>query len=119
MIVAKLLIGLLVIIGVSEAVSRFFFQRSGGSLCLLIGVSFSLLPLFVLPMILLLEKWNFIVLRDSFWFGILQFFFQAWSLCVLSSAISLSKGLRIEKGALISLVLIYLNLGYIYFTLRL
>lgn len=118
MIVARLLIGLLVIIGVSEAVSRIFFKRSGGNICLLIGASFSLLPLFVFPLLLLLENWNIIILRDLFWEGIMQFFLQAWSLCILSSAISLSKGLRIEKAALISLILVYLNLGYMHFTLR-
>ena len=118
MIVARLLIGLLVIIAISEAIGRIFFRRSGGNLSLLIGASFSLLPLFVFPTLLLFEKWNLIVFRDPFWAGILQFFLQAWSLCALSSAISLSKGLRMEKAAVISLVLIYLNLGYMYFTLH-
>jgi hypothetical protein len=48
------------------------------------------------------------------WSSILQFFFQAWSLSALSCAIALSKGLRIEKAAVISLVLMYLNIGYIF-----
>jgi len=118
MVVGKLLIGLFVIIAASEAISRIFFRRSGGNLSLLIGASFSLLPLFMFPTLLLFEKWNLIVFRDPFWTGILQFFLQAWSLCTLTSAISLSKGLRTEKAAVISLVLVYLNLGYMYFTLR-
>jgi hypothetical protein len=118
MIVARLLVGLLVIIAVSEAISRVFFQRSGGNLSLLIGASFSLLPLFLFPTLLLFETWDLIVFRDPLWTGILQFFLQAWSLCALTSAISLSKGLRIEKAAVISLVLIYLNLAYVYFTLH-
>ena len=118
MIIARLLAGLLVIMAISEAISRIFFRRSGGNLSLLIGASFSLLPLFVFPTLLLLENWNLIAFRDPFWTGILQFFLQAWSLCALTSAISLSKGLRIEKAAVISLVLIYLNLGYMYFTLH-
>jgi DNA-binding transcriptional ArsR family regulator len=116
MIVARLLSGLLVIIAISEAISRIFFQRSGGNLSLLVGASFSLLPLFVFPALLLFENWDLIVFIDPFWTGILQFFLQAWSLCALTSAISLSKGLRIEKAAVVSLVLIYLNLGYVYFT---
>ena len=118
MIIARLLVGLLVIIAVSEAISRIFFRRSGGNLSLFIGASFSLLPLFLFPTLLLLENWNLIAFRDPFWTGILQFFLQVWSLCALTSAISLSKGLRIEKAAVISLVLIYLNLGYMYFTLH-
>jgi len=118
MVVARLLMGLFVIIAVSEIIGRVFFGRSGGNLCLLIGASFSLLPLFVFPTILLFENWNIIIFRDPLGAGILQFFLQAWSLCALSSAISLSKGLRIEKAAVISLVLIYLNLGYMYFALR-
>lgn len=118
MIVARLLIGLLVIVAFSEAISRIFFGRSGGNLCLLIGASFSLLPLFVFPILLLLENWNIIAFRDLFWAGIIQFFLQAWSLFILTSAISLSKGLRAEKAAVISLILIYINLGCLFFILR-
>lgn len=117
-IVARLLIGLLIVIAVSEAICRTLFRRTGGNLNLLIGASFSLLPLFVFPTLLLLEKWNLIVFRDPFWTGIVQLFLQAWSLCVLTSAISLSKGLRMEKAAVISLVLMYLNMGYMYFILH-
>lgn len=118
MIVVRLLTGLLVTIAVSEAIGRIFFRRTGGNLSLLIGTSFSLLPLFVFPTLLLFENWNLIVFRDPFWVGIVQFFLQAWSLCALTSAISLSKGLKMEKAAVISLVLIYLNLGYMYFILH-
>lgn len=118
MIIARLLIGLFVIIAISEVVGRIFFHRSGGNLSLVIGASFSLLPLFLFPTLLLFEKWGLIVFRDLFWAGILQFFLQAWSLCALTSAISLSKGLRMEKAAIISIVLMYLNLGYMYFILH-
>lgn len=117
-VIARLLIGLLVVIVVSEAISRTLFRRTGGNLNLLIGASFSQLPIFLFPMLLLLEEWNLIVFRDPFWTGIVQFFLQAWSLCVLTSAISLSKGLRMEKAAVISLVLMYLNIGYVYFILH-
>ena len=117
-IVARLLIGLLVVIVVSEAISRTLFRRTGGNLNLLIGASFSLLPVFLFPTLLLLEKWNLLVFRDPFWTGIVQLFLQAWSLCLLTSAISLSKGLRMEKAAVISLVLMYLNIGYVYFVLH-
>lgn len=64
MIVARLLIGLLLIMAISEAIGRIFFQRSGGNLSLLIGASFSLLPVFLFPTLLLFEKWNLIVFRD-------------------------------------------------------
>ena len=117
MIMLRLMLGLLVIIVVSEVVSRVFFRRSGGNLSLLVGATFSLLPLFVFPTLLLFEKWNVIVFRDLFWKGVLQLFLQAWSLCALTVAISLSKGLKMEKAAVVSLVLIYFNLMYIYLTL--
>lgn len=117
-IITKLLIGLLVIMAVSELISRIFFKRSGGNLCLIIGASFSLLPLFIFPTLFLLENWNVVFLRDPIFKGIIQFLLQAWSLCVLTSAISLSKGLRAEKAAVISLTLVYVNLGYMFFTLR-
>jgi DNA-binding transcriptional ArsR family regulator len=114
MTAARLLIGLLVVLLVSEIMSRVFFHRSGGNLRLLIGASFSLLPLFAFSSLLLLEEWNLIPFIIMSWSSVLQLFFQAWSLCALSSAISLSKGLRIEKAAIISLVLIYLNIGYLF-----
>lgn len=114
-VVARLLIGLLLVITVSEALCRTLFHRTGGNLNLLIGASFSLLPLFAFPTLLLLEKWRLLVFGDLFWLGVVQFFLQAWSLCILTSAISLSKGLRMEKAAVISLVLMYLNMGYMYF----
>ena len=114
MIVVRLLIGLFVILLISEAISRIFFRRSGGNLRLLIGASFSLLPLFVFPGLLLLERWGFIPSINMLWSSILQLFFQAWCLCALSCAISLSKGLRIERAAVISLVLMYLNIGYMF-----
>jgi DNA-binding transcriptional ArsR family regulator len=114
MAVARLLIGLLVILIVSEVMSRFFFQRSGGNLSLLIGASFSLLPLFVFPGLFLLERWNLIPPINMPWSSVLQLFFQVWSLCVLSCAISLSKGLKTEKAVVISLLLIYLNIGYLF-----
>jgi DNA-binding transcriptional ArsR family regulator len=118
MIVARLLIGVLIIIAISEIMGRIFFQRSGGNLSLIIGVSFSLLPLFLFPTLLLFEKWGVIILTEPCWVGILQFFLQVWSLCALTSAISLSKGLRMEKAAVISVAVVYLNLGYMYFILH-
>lgn len=117
-IIAKLLIGLLVIMVVSEVISRIFFNRSGGNLCLLIGASFSLLPLFIFPAFILLENRSGVIFRNVLFEGVIQFFLQVWSLCVLTSAISLSKGLRVEKAAVISLTLVYINLGYMFFTLR-
>lgn len=118
-VVARLLLGLLAILVVSEAVSRIFFRRGGGNLSLLIGATFSLLPLFVFPSLLTLEKWGLLSSLTMPWSGLLQFFLQAWSLCALSCAISLSKGLRIEKAAVISLLLMYLNIGYIFILQRL
>lgn len=114
MVVARLVIGLFVILLISEIISRLLFQRSGGNLRLLIGASFSLLPLFVFPGLFLLQKWKLFFFFNMLWSSVLQFFFQAWSLSALSCAIALSKGLRIEKAAVISLVLMYLNIGYIF-----
>lgn len=116
-IILRLVLGLLMIMVVSEVVSRIFFRRSGGNLSLLVGATFSLLPLFVFPTFLLFDKWNVVVFRDLFWNAVLQLFSQAWSLCALTSAISLSKGLKVEKATVVSFVLIYLNLTYIYLTL--
>ncbi|MFQ6086913.1 MAG: winged helix-turn-helix domain-containing protein [Candidatus Bathyarchaeia archaeon] len=119
MVVARLLLGLLVILVVSEVISRTFFRRGGGNLSLLIGATFSLLPLYVFPSLLLLERWNILPSLSVPWSSLLQLFLQAWSLCMLSCAISLSKGLRIEKAAVISLLLMYFNIGYIFILQRL
>lgn len=117
-IIAKLLTSLIVIVSVSEVISRIFFKRSGGVLCLFIGVSFSLIPLFIFPVLLLFENSNMPIFRDPLFEGIIQFFLQVWSLCILTSAISLSKGFKAEKAAIISLTLVYVNLGYLFFILR-
>ncbi|MCD6264036.1 hypothetical protein J7L60_06495, partial [Candidatus Bathyarchaeota archaeon] len=44
---------------------------------------------------------------------ILFFILQAWTLCLLTTAIASAKGLRIDRAAIISLTVLYLNIGYI------
>jgi len=59
------------------------------------------------------------ILRVSFagmGISILLILFQAWTIGIMSAAISLSKGLRIEKAALICFIAAYINIAYILLT---
>jgi hypothetical protein len=45
--------------------------------------------------------------------------FQVWSLMLLSAAYSFGKGLRLDKSIIISLLVIYINIGVLLATNRL
>jgi DNA-binding transcriptional ArsR family regulator len=88
------------------------FKRRGGNLTLLIGSSFSLLPLILFSCIWYASRTlNFsFTMVEPF---ILLLPFQVWTIGMMSTAISLSKGLNVEKAALICFVAIYVNLLYL------
>ena len=114
-IMAKFLAGWLVFFLLSSLLAFALFGRRGGDLDLLVGVAFSFLPFLVFP--------SLVFLNISFGLGlplvgntvvyILFFGFQAWTLCLLTTAIGSSKGLKMERAAIISLIVLYLNIGYI------
>ena len=115
LVMVEFLVGWLAISLFSEFLSLLLFGRRGGELDLLVGIAFSLLPLLVFPSLLLLNI-NLglgLPLAGNPALDILFFILQAWTLCLLTTAIASAKGLRIDRAAIISLTVLYLNIGYI------
>ena len=102
--------GWLATFAVAEALSIGVFHRKGGELSLLNGVSFSMLPLLIVPGISILSQELSFGRTAGYLLIALAMGLQAWVVCLLSTGISISKGLKIEKTALIGLAVVYLNI---------
>ena len=103
-------IGWLITFALADIVSTFVFHRRGDDLRLLNGTAFAMLPLLVVPGLFSLAQ--LLAPGRSLGFAaiLLPIFLQAWVVCLLASAVSISKGLKLERAALISLGVIYLNI---------
>ena len=104
---------------VTDALSSLVYHRRGGDLSLANGIAFSMLPLLIVPLLLFLVQPFLTILRSTAGLIVLQIIIQVWVICLLASATSISKGLRMEKTALISLAVMYLNMTGILLTLQL
>lgn len=103
-------IGWLVTFALADLVSTVVFQRRGDDLRLLNGTAFAMLPLLIVPGLFSVAQF-FAPGRSLGYLAILlPILLQAWVVCLLASAVSISKGLRLERAALISLGVIYLNI---------
>jgi DNA-binding transcriptional ArsR family regulator len=104
----------LVLFGLCDLLSTFVFGRKGGDLSLLVGSSVAFLP-----MILFSGLWYLLkTIRfdtSGMIVPVLLVLFQLWTIVVLSCATSLSKGLRIERSALISFTVAYINIVFFLF----
>jgi hypothetical protein len=85
----------------SELLMYLFFKRSGGDLQLFTCLGIAALPLAVFP--------YFFLFFDYSVLQYLLFFFQVWTLLLLSAAFSFGKGIRLDKSIILSLTVIYLN----------
>lgn len=106
--------GWLIIFGLSEVLSYIFYKRLGAEASLFVGTVFSLVPLLIPLLVLEISNLLNLNLRINWlWVNVILLVFQAWVLCLLSASLSLAKGLRIERAALISLIVMYLNIGFL------
>lgn len=103
-------IGWLITFALADIVSTFVFHRRGDDLRLLNGTAFAMLPLLVVPVLFSLAQLLASGRTLGFTAILLPIFLQAWVVCLLASAVSISKGLKLERAALISLGVIYLNI---------
>ena len=103
-------IGWLITFALADIVSTFVFHRGGDDLRLLNGTAFAMLPLLVVPGLFSLAQLLAPGRSLGFTAILLPIFLQAWVVCLLASAVSISKGLKVERAALISLGVIYLNI---------
>lgn len=102
----------LILFALCDLMATILFKRKGGNLTLLIESAFSLLPLILFSCIWYASR----ILNFSFTMveaSLLLLPFQVWTIGMMSTAISLSKGLRIDKAALICFIAIYINLTYL------
>jgi len=96
---------------VAESLSAGLYHRKGAELNLLNGTAFAMLPLLIVPGVLYVGQ--LLGTNSSAVFGIvtiLPILIQAWIICLLSASISVAKGLKMEKTAVISLAIMYLNI---------
>ncbi len=105
---------------IADLLSVALFKRKGGDLTLLTGTAFAMLPLLVVPGIFAIGQLLSLPIRtENSLVVLLPIILQVWVICLLSSAISISKGLKMERTALVSLGVIYLNILALVATLEL
>ncbi len=79
---------------------------------MLTSTAFAMLPLLIVPgSVVVLEALGYSFTALGFLIVLLPILLQVWVICLLSSAISFSKGLKVEKTAVVSLGVIYLNIA--------
>jgi DNA-binding transcriptional ArsR family regulator len=104
----------------TEALSYTFFKRVGNDLQLFTCVGLAAFPMAVFPYIYMavpnlmetlnLYGWEPIeTVRD-----IILVIFQIWSILLVSAAVCHGKGLRLDKGIIISLTALYLNIAVLF-----
>ena len=103
-------IGWLATFVMADILSTVVFHRRGDDLRLLNGTAFAMLPLLIVPGLFSFVQ-LFLPGRSVGYTAILlPIVLQAWVVCLLASAVSISKGLKLERAALISLGVVYLNI---------
>jgi hypothetical protein len=114
-IIVKFLAGWLIFSFLSSLLAFALFGRRGGDLDLLVGVAFSFLPLLFLPSLVFLNIYFGLGMpvAGNIVVDILFFVFQGWALCLLTTAIGSAKGLKMERAVIISLIVLYINIGYV------
>lgn len=113
-------VGWLATFAVSDALSIVVFHRRGGELSLLNGTALSMLPLLFVPgLFFITQLFSMSVRSATALIILLQVALQVWVVCLLSSAISSSKGLRMERTGLISLGVMYVNIVALIIALQL
>ncbi len=104
-------LGWLATFALTDVLTIAIFKRKGGEISLLNGTAFAMLPLLVVPGIFFIaQSLGTSVRTENFLIVLLPIALQVWVVCLLSGAISISKGLKIERSAVVSLGVIYLNI---------
>jgi DNA-binding transcriptional ArsR family regulator len=103
-------LGWLVTFTMADVLSIAVFRRRGDDLRLLNGTAFAMLPLLIVPGLFSLVQLVSPGRAVGYLAILLPIFLQAWVVCLLASAVSISKGLKLERAALISLGVVYLNI---------
>ncbi len=90
----------------AELGSYFLYHRKGGEVALIVGIPLTLLPTLLLPAAIIGG-----LRLDNASFTLLFLPLQAWSFLLLTALLAIVKGLPVEKGATITLILVFVNLA--------
>jgi Yip1 domain len=113
-------VGWLITFGVADFLSHVFFHKKGGDLRLVNGSAVAMLPLLLVPaLVFLINPFSAIIQSATTLTILIQVAVQIWVICLLSNAISTAKGLKMERTALISITVMYLNVAAVLFALQL
>ena len=101
-----------IIINVLGNLIPFIFYRRpmGGADCLLVGSCYAILPSLALPTIWVICK-TFLIPLSLITAQLIMLLSMGYSLCLLTTAISMAKGLRTEKATLVTMIIFYLAIG--------
>jgi len=107
----------LLVYAVADGIATLVFRRNGEHLVLLLGTAYALVPLLAfvawwdLATALTLQAPGLTTIALS---RVVLVLAQAWSLALLARIVSVLKGLRLDKAAVISLVIAYLSIVIAY-----
>lgn len=113
-IMLEFIAGWLIVYALTDVLST-PFGRGGGHLRLLVGTTFSYVPLVLLAALRMLDRalqWGLAFAYGGIPFRLLLLICQGWSLSLLTLATSLAKRLSLERAATVTLVVAYLNIAY-------
>jgi DNA-binding transcriptional ArsR family regulator len=107
-------VGWIVVFLLCEVLTYVLYRRREEHLSLLSGVAFSYLPMVGYSLVWGLCKFFYpeLLLNPLAW-RVLMLILQVWSMGLLSIAISISKALRIDRAAVVSFLIQYLNIFYV------
>ncbi len=91
---------------IAELSSYFLYGRKGGEVALLLGIPFTLLPTLLLPSAIVVG-----LRLNNASFTLLFLPLQAWSFLLLTALVAVVKGIPVEKSAMITLILVFVNLA--------
>ncbi|MEM1563664.1 MAG: winged helix-turn-helix domain-containing protein [Candidatus Bathyarchaeia archaeon] len=107
----------------TEALAFALFKRAGNELQLFTCIGMASLPLAVFPYLYMiipeaLSGFNLYYVEIEMIRQAILIVLQIWSLLLVSAAVCYGKGLRLDKGIIISLTAIYLNIALLFISGR-
>ena len=96
----------------ADVICNLFYHRRGGELGLVNGTVYAMLPLLLVPgLIIVFQPFSTLIRSTSILTILIQVIIQVWVVCLLSGAISVSKGLSLKRAILVSLAVMSLNVA--------
>ncbi|MEM3617051.1 MAG: winged helix-turn-helix domain-containing protein [Candidatus Bathyarchaeia archaeon] len=103
----------------TEALAFTLFKRTGNELQLFTCIGLAALPLAIFPYIYIavpeaLSGFNLYYIEIEMIRQAILIVLQIWSLLLVSAAVCYGKGIRLDKGIIISLISIYINIAILF-----